>query len=145
MFSATIAPSSSRARQFAGAYQQVGVQTMVHGASPHQLVTLLFDGFFAAVARGRGAMRASDAAAKGAALTQAVRIVDEGLKASLNLKAGGKLAADLSDLYAYVCLRLTQANLRNDEKALDECLGLMSPLRDAWNAIGDSADARASN
>ncbi|WP_284617122.1 flagellar export chaperone FliS [Aquabacterium humicola] len=145
MFSATIASPSSRARQFAGAYQQVGVQTMVHGASPHQLVTLLFDGFFAAVARGRGAMRAGDAASKGAALTQAVRIVDEGLKASLNLSAGGKLAADLSDLYAYVCLRLTQANLRNDEKALDECLGLMSPLRDAWNAIGESADARARN
>ncbi|NRF70210.1 flagellar export chaperone FliS [Aquincola sp. S2] len=145
MFSATIAPPSNRARQFAGAYQQVGVQTMVNEASPHGLVTLLFDGFFAAVNRARGAMRAGDPQVKGSALMQAVRIVDEGLKASLNLESGGKLAADLSDLYAYVCLRLTQANLRNDEKALEECLGLMSPLRDAWNAIGESADARARN
>jgi flagellar secretion chaperone FliS len=145
MFSATIAIPSTRARQFAGAYQQVGVQTMVSEASPHGLVAMLFDGFFAAVARARGAMRAGDVRAKGEALVHAVRIVDEGLKASLNLTAGGKLAADLSDLYAYVCLRLTQANLRNDESALDECQALMSPLRDAWNAIGDQAAAHARN
>lgn len=145
MFSATIAAPTAQARRLVGAYHQVGVQTMVSEASPHRLVTLLFDGFFASVARGRGAMRAGDVRTKGEALGHAVRIVDEGLKASLNLKAGGRLAADLSDLYAYVCLRLTQANLRNDEKALDECLGLMSPLRDAWNAIGDHAEVRARN
>lgn len=145
MFSATIAIPSTRARQFAGAYQQVGVQTMVSEASPHGLVAMLFDGFFAAVARARGAMRAGDVRAKGEALVHAVRIVDEGLKAGLNLTAGGKLAADLSDLYAYVCLRLTQANLRNDESALDECQALMSPLRDAWNAIGNHADVNARN
>jgi hypothetical protein len=62
-----------------------------------------------------------------------------------NLKAGGKLAADLSDLYAYVCLRLIQANLNNDEAALDECLRLVSPLRDAWQAIGDRVDNPAKN
>ena len=145
MFSAPTTFSSSRARQFAGAYQQVGVQTMVSNASPHQLVTMLFDGFFAAIARGRGAMRSGDVRTKGEALVHAVRIIDEGLKAGLNLNAGGKLANDLSDLYAYICLRLTQANLRNDEAALDECLALMGPLRDAWNAIGDHADVRARN
>ena len=52
---------------------------------------------------------------------------------------------DLSDLYAYVCLRLTQANLRNDEAALDECQALMAPLRDAWNAISGHAEVRARN
>jgi flagellar protein FliS len=145
MFSAPITFPASRARQFAGAYQQVGVQTMVSNASPHQLVAMLFDGFFAAIARGRGAMRSGDVRTKGEALVHAVRIIDEGLKAGLNLTAGGKLANDLSDLYAYICLRLTQANLRNDEAALDECLALMGPLRDAWTAIGDHADVRARN
>ena len=145
MFSATIAAPGASARRMVGAYHQVGVQTMVNEASPHRLVAMLFDGFFAAVARGRGALRAGDVRAKGEALVHAVRIVDEGLKASLNLTAGGKLAADLSDLYAYVCLRLTHANLRNDERALDECLALMTPLRDAWNEIGSQADANARN
>jgi flagellar protein FliS len=145
MFSATIAAPGASARRLVGAYHQVGVQTMVSDASPHRLVAMLFDGFFAAIARGRGGMRSGDVRTKGEALVHAVRIVDEGLKASLNITAGGKLATDLSDLYAYVCLRLTQANLRNDEAALDECQALMAPLRDAWNAISGHAEVRARN
>jgi flagellar protein FliS len=145
MFSAPHATSNPRARQFAGAYHQVGVQTMVSGASAHGLVALLFDGFMAAVHRAKGALRSGDVAAKGQAIGHAVRIIDEGLKAALDLKAGGKLAADLSDLYAYVCLRLIQANLNSDEAALDECLSLVTPLRDAWQAIGARVDAPASN
>ena len=145
MFSAPHSSSNPQARQFAGAYHQVGVQTMVAGASPHGLVALLFDGFMAAVHRAKGAMRHGDIAGKGQAIGHAVRIIDEGLKAALDLKAGGKLAADLSDLYAYVCLRLIQANLNNDEAALDECMTLVTPLRDAWHAIGDRVDGPARN
>jgi flagellar protein FliS len=145
MFSAPHSNSNPQARQFAGAYHQVGVQTMVASASAHGLVALLFDGFMAAVHRAKGAMRQGDIAAKGQAIGHAVRIIDEGLKAALDLKAGGKLAADLSDLYAYVCLRLIQANLNSDEAALDECLVLVSPLRDAWQSIADRVDGPARN
>lgn len=133
------APYSTRpanTQRNAGAYHQVGVQTAVAGASAHQLVTLLFDAFFAALGRAKWAMQQKDPATKGAAITHAVRIIDEGLKSSLNLTAGGKLAEDLADLYAYVCVRLTQANLRNDEQALEECRRLMQPLHDAWTSIG---------
>lgn len=140
MFSAPQAHQQSRGRQFAGAYHQVGVQTMVDAASPHGLVALLFDGFIAAVQRAKGAVRTHDIAAKGVAIGHAVRIIDEGLKSGLNLKQGGKLAADLADLYAYICMRLTQANLRSDEAALDECLALVAPLREAWAAIGSQTD-----
>ena len=145
MFSAPNAQPIPRSQQFAGAYRQVGVQTMVASASPHGLVSLLFDGFMAAVHRAKGALRKQDVEAKGLAIGQAVRIVDEGLKSALDLKDGGKLAADLSDLYSYVCMRLTQANLRNDEAALDECVALLTPLRDAWAAIGPRVDAPAPN
>ena len=54
-------------------------------------------------------------------------------------RGGGPLAADLADLYAYVTLRLTHANLRNDPQALDECLALMQPLREAWASIAPQA------
>ncbi len=137
MYSAPFASRLTQNRQSAGAYHQVGVQTAVTSASPHHLVTLLFDAYFAALGRAQFAMQQNDTAAKGAAITHAVRIVDEGLKAGLNLDAGGKLAVDLADLYAYVCLRLTQANLRNDPRALDECRQLMQPLRDAWTSIAE--------
>lgn len=129
-----------RLRHLAGAYHSVGVQTMVATASPHQLVAMLFDGFVVAVNRARGAIRGGDIALKGESIGHALRIVDEGLKSALNLKDGGKLAGDLSDLYAYICVRLTQANLRSDEALLEECLALMQPLREAWNAIAGQVE-----
>ena len=140
MFSAPYSAVTGKAFQSAGLYQQVGVQTSVSTASPHQLVGLLFDGYFAAVQRARFAMGQHDVAAKGRAISHAVRIVDEGLKAALNMPAGGKLAADLADLYGYVCVRLTQANLHNDLDALAESERLMQPLREAWTAIGQHRD-----
>ena len=134
---ATAAPS------MAHAYRQVGAETGVTGASPHQLVELLFDGFDEAVAQARGAMRAAHIDAKCRAIGRAIAIVDDGLHAGLNLQAGGALAADLSALYSYIALRLTHANLHNDEAALDECARLMEPIRSAWTAIGPAANRLA--
>jgi flagellar secretion chaperone FliS len=123
-------------------YSQVGVETGVQGASPHKLVAMLFDGYFESLLRARAAMAAGQTEHKGREIGRAVRIVEEGLKASLDLGAGGTLAADLSDLYAYVTLRLTQANLKNDDAALDECRALMKPLYDAWLSIAPQVDGR---
>ena len=128
--------SNANAHANALAYRQVGVETGVASASPHQLVLMLFDGFNEAIAQARAALQLGQVEPKGRAIGRAARIVDEGLKAALDVKAGGKLAEDLAALYAYVTLRLTQANLHNDERALDECMRLMEPLRTAWIGIG---------
>lgn len=139
MFSPQFAAGPARAQTFAAAYRQVGVQTAVSGADPHRLVALLFDGCLEAIAQARGAMRSGQVETKGRAIGRAARIVDEGLRAALDHRGGGSLAADLDSLYGYLGLRLTQANLRNDEAALDECERLIQPLRDAWQAIAPEA------
>jgi flagellar protein FliS len=140
MFTPAFSTASGRSRQFAAAYASIGIETAVYSASAHKLVELLFNGFMDAVAQARGAMRAKQIEAKGKAIGRAARIIEEGLKAGLNLKAGGKLARDLALLYAYVAMRLTYANLKNDESALDECVNLISPLRDAWISIGPEVE-----
>jgi len=117
------------------AYRQVGVETGVAAASPHALVAMLFDGFFDALARARGALNAGRTEDKGRAIGHAVRIVEEGLRATLDKRQGGALAANLEGLYSYVALRLTQANLHNDLAALEECARLIEPLRTAWREI----------
>jgi len=139
-----VRPAALR-RQSASLYQQVGVESQLAGASPHALVAMLFDGFMEALAQARGAIRAGDTAAKGTAIGRAVRILEEGLRAGLDVRAGGSLARDLDDLYSYVTQRLTLANLRSDEAALDECQRLMQPLREAWLSIGTSAAAISAN
>lgn len=125
-----------------GLYQQVGVETGLAGANAHQLVAMLFDGFVEAVARARGAIQAGDALTKGTAIGRAVRILEEGLRAGLDLKAGGSLARDLDELYGYLTMRLTMANLRNDEAALVECQKLIAPLHQAWTEIAPQAASR---
>jgi len=125
-------------------YSQVGVETGVANATPHQLVALLFDGFMEALAQGRGAMRNGHREAKGLAIGRAVRIVEEGLRAGLDLNAGGTLARDLDELYTYLTMRLTMANIRNDEAMLDECQRLVQPLSEAWQSIGPASRAQQS-
>jgi flagellar protein FliS len=137
MFSTQPRSSATGFASAVGAYHEVGVQTEVSCASAHGLIQMLFQGFHDAVAQARGAMRAGQIEAKGRAISRALRIVDEGLKASLDVEAGGALAADLNELYAYVTRRLVEANLHNDESALEECERLITPLSKAWAEIGD--------
>lgn len=132
--------SSHSAPPPARLYASVGVETGVAGASPHRLVTMLFDGYLEAIAQASGAMKNNQVEAKCSAIGRAARIIDEGLKANLNLNSG-PLAADLNDLYAYITLRLTHANLRNDVNALNECVALIQPIREAWASIAPQAAA----
>lgn len=127
-----------------GAYRQIGVETGVADASPHRLIEMLFEGFNESVAQAFTAMQQGQFETKGRAIGRSVRIVDEGLKDALDLNAGGKLAQDLKALYTYIAMRLTQANLQNDPRALEECMRLMEPLRSAWVGIGPVAVNSAS-
>lgn len=135
MFSTPLAMTAGRPNPFANAYRQVGAETAVADASPHRLVAMLFDACLDALAQARGAMRGGDIETKGRAIGRAARIVEEGLRGALDLRDGGGLAADLDSLYSYLSMRLTLANLRNDEAALEECQRLIAPLRDAWREI----------
>jgi flagellar protein FliS len=121
------------------AYSSVGVESLVPFASPHRLVTMLFDGARAAIALAKGHMQRKEIAAKCAAISKATDIIDGGLKASLDLNVGGELAQNLYDLYEYMTLRLVHANQNNDAKALDEVATLLEQLGGAWKAIGDKA------
>jgi len=141
MYGNMSSPFAAR-NQNATMYAKVGLETDVQAASPHRLVAMLFDGVFDAMSQAIQAIQAGNVEVKGRALTRAVRILDEGLRAGLDLSAG-QLATDLRELYGYVCMRLTQANLRSDVAAVEECQRLLSPVREAWTAISQTPAALA--
>jgi flagellar protein FliS len=120
----------------ASAYQRVSVETAVSEATPHQLVNLLLTGLLQNVAAGRAALARGDVAGKGEKINKAVRIIDEALKPALNLKDGGDIAANLNGLYGYCSLRLTHANLHNDDAALADVIRIIEPIADGWKQIG---------
>jgi flagellar protein FliS len=104
---------------------------------------LLFDGALAAARLGLGHLQAGRIADKAAAVSKVTRIIDEGLKLSLDRTAGGELSTRLADLYDYMIMRLLQANLRNDGSALAEVIKLLDDLRSAWAAIKGSVSSAA--
>jgi len=133
---------SPAASKVSSMYRQVGVASAVDHASPHRLVTMLYDGLLEAIAEALSAIAQNDVEAKGRAIGRAVRITEEGLRGGLDRQLGGELAQNLDALYQYLVAQLTKANLHSDTAALAECHHLVKPVRDAWVDIG-SAQPRA--
>ena len=126
----------------AQAYARVAVETGVASADPRRLLVMLYDGVLKCLAQARGHMQRRDAAAKGAALGQALKILGEGLVASLDEENGGPIARQLRELYDYVEQRIVLANLRNDARLLDEAVALLSELRGAWLELAEGSERR---
>jgi len=127
----------------ANAYKRVSIESAGASGDPHALIMLLFDGALAAARLGLGHLQAGRIADKAAAVSKVTRIIDEGLKLSLDRTAGGELSTRLADLYDYMIMRLLQANLRNDGSALAEVIKLLDDLRSAWAAIKGSVSSAA--
>jgi len=125
------------------AYAKVGLETSVISASPHKLIVLLYDGALAAVKNAANHMAAGNIAGKGEAIGKALDIINNGLRASLDKKGGGEIAANLDALYVYMAQRLLTASLQNKTAMLDEVQALLADLRDAWTQIGDKPLASA--
>jgi flagellar protein FliS len=131
------------AQRAINAYTNVGLETGVAAADPHKLVLMLYEGALLALVEARQHMARHEIAAKGQALSKAVMIIDNGLKASLDIEAGGELGERLAALYDYMSERLLQANLHNRPELIDEVSRLLTELRGAWEEIRPAAPQAA--
>ena len=127
-------------RSGVSAYASVGVETGVLAASPHKLIVMLFEGAMLAVSTAARQMKAGDIAGKGKSISKAIAIIENGLRASLDRKTGGEIAANLDALYEYMGNRLVVANLENKVEILEEVNRLLGELKGAWDAIGAPAN-----
>lgn len=127
----------------ANAYTKVGVETGVVAASPHKLVIMLFEGTMVSIASAIQHMQAGNIAEKGKAISKAITIIDNGLRASLNKNVGGEVALNLDSLYEYMTNRLLIANVKNQPNILEEVYQLLKGLKDAWEAIAPAAEKPA--
>lgn len=115
-------------------YSSIDSYTGVTDADPHQLVQMLLDGALRKISIVKGLMEREQVAKKGEVIGQAISIVS-GLRSSLDLSAGGELAANLDNLYEYIERRLLEANLNNDVTILGEVSELLHEIKSAWESI----------
>lgn len=112
-------------------------------SGPHALILMLYDGALESLRVAGGCITAEDPVGKVKAISRATRIIDEGLRASLDHKVGGDLAAQLDSLYDYLCRRTLHGSLQNDTAALDEVVGMIDGLRSSWVAIAPKSRVAA--
>jgi flagellar protein FliS len=105
--------------------------TQLNTASPGQLVVMLYDGALRFVHQARDRYRDGDPAGGNAAILRAEKILLE-LMSSLDLSAGGALAASLLNIYQYLFERVASARREHGGVSLDEVARLLSDLRGAW-------------
>jgi flagellar protein FliS len=125
------------------AYRSVNAHGIVAGADPHALVLTLFDAILGRLAAARCCIDQGAIARKAGLLHSSVTLLGE-LRGSLDLQKGGALARNLIDLYDYMVRRVLHASLNNDKAALQEVLGLLGEIREAWAAIGPEVRGQAS-
>lgn len=125
----------SHQKHGANAYATVGIETGVISASPHKLIVMLYDGAIIALSNAVQHMGKGDIPAKGNSISKAIAIIENGLRASLDKKAGGEIAISLDALYEYMNNRLLQANAQNQVEGLIEVQNLLRDLKTSWEAI----------
>ena len=115
-----------------GTYTQVDVET----ASQGKLIVMLFNG---AIKRAEEAKRQLQKRKNDGVHNNLIRaqdIIGE-LRGALNMKAG-TIAANLDRIYEYLQHLLVTANIKKDAAPIDECVGLMTTVRDMWEELFDS-------
>ena len=115
-------------------YNQVSVHAAVEGASPYQLVQILYSELLKKISESKGNMERGNLAIKGKRLSTALAIVT-GLRASLDHRSGGEIAATLDRIYEYISNRLVTAIITNDSEILDEVSELITIIKDGWDSM----------
>ena len=122
--------ASHSARQ----YQDVATAARVLGASPHQLVSILFDELLLALAVADKALARGDRSMVEARRERASTLL-HALDASLDFKAGGELATSLSRVYRESLKSIQRAGA-TDPAGFTRARDWIAEIAGAWNAIG---------
>lgn len=108
-------------------YQQAQVDT----ASPERLLLMLYEGAIRFLNAGKKAILERKFDVAHTNIVKAQDILVE-FMATLNMKDGGEIAQNLFDLYEYLNNRLSQANVSKNAAIVEEVLGFVRQLHEAW-------------
>lgn len=113
------------------AYQQNKYTT----ASPHRLITMLYEGAIRYANQAITCISASDIQGKAIAIQRFQDIIFE-LLSSLNLKEGKEIAESLQSLYNYVLELSSRSSIELTPEPLQEAINIIAELKSAWEQIG---------
>ena len=113
------------------AYTQTNIESIVHEATPHKLIEMLFKGAKDALSQAVGAIERKDFEAKSKKISKATEIILN-LRTYLDKEKGGEVADNLNELYTYMATVIIDANRTNDTEKLREVSALLDTVVDGW-------------
>lgn len=116
-------------------YAAVDTGSRVEGATPHQLVRVLFDELLLALDTATLALKAGNRHQCLDRQTRALAIL-HALETSLDFEQGGEIAISLATVYREVRKRTLQASAENDPAMMETARGFIADIADAWSQIG---------
>ena len=120
-------------------YRDVDLAARIAGATPHQLVAMLYDGLIASLG---GAARASQAAQRMRTVTKSLAILDA-LEANLDFGSGGKVARTFATLYGELRALVVAGSSEARPELFDAAAARIRTVGAAWRAIAPSGAAPA--
>lgn len=124
------------------AYKKGNLKQDISTADPHRLTLMLMQGALDRLAYGRGAIERKEYEAKSDFLSRATAILIN-LRDTLDLEVGGEMAQNLFSLYEYMIDKINEAHVSNNAELLDEVIGLLGPIKEAWLQIPQEAKQEA--
>lgn len=122
-------------------YKKISIETGVDAANPIELIVMLYDGAIVACYSAIPFVQRNDYVNKSEYIFKAIKIIQSGLRLSLNKQEGGEIAEQLDALYIYMTNLLIKANIENNIKMIQEVIRLLTELRGAWEVISKTEAA----
>ncbi len=115
-------------------YKTVDIRSAVASASPHQLISMLYDGALTSLASAKGCIVRKEIEERAKHLNKASNIVI-GLKDFLDMDKGGEIAENLNSLYEYIIIGIIEANRDQSADKIQEMINLLLELKQGWAAM----------
>ena len=105
--------------------------TSVRGATPIELVVVLYDAAIEDMRRALTAMEQGDVEARAAKVSHALMVLQQ-LQGTLDFERGGSAARQFEQFYNLVRAKLLEAQMRRSPEVMQQQIRYMSEVRDCW-------------
>ena len=112
------------------AYKKVDVET----ASQGKLIVMLFNGAIQRAEEAKRQLQKDRIDGVHNNLVRAQEIIAE-LRGALDMNGGGDIARNLNRIYEYFQHLLVKANIQKKTSPIEECISLMTIMRDTWQDL----------
>ena len=116
-------------------YKSVDLASRIEGASPHQLVQVMFEELLKSMDAMLVAARRNDYIQRGQRQARAISILTA-LETSLDFDKGGEIATGLAGIYREARRLLIVGGRTNDLETIGQAREMIGEIAGAWDSIG---------